>query len=264
MRGLIYNGKQGSFIDGVEISGMVNEGSGIMFTTRGGGIQASYLEGVLKNFKLKNCLITNSPYSGEVVWAGFMEDFEISGNVMNAINSEGKTHTGIFSIYGGNGKLNKNKLTNHQGDMLRLQPSQIASGKRIAIENNIVAFSSMYSAFELKVDSDKQLSAAFKPVDAHIKNNTAVSLSKIRTGDLKREGQILDVYNLAGGKAYFDNNLGVDLFTPSDKGIADMINYNYDKQVVMGGNNKYFSNWQDAVSDLNSFKSKLAGVGATI
>ncbi|WP_279634781.1 hypothetical protein [Pedobacter jejuensis] len=43
-----------------------------------------------------------------------------------------------------------------------------------------------------------------------------------------------------------------------------MINYNYDKQVVMGKNNKYFPNWQDAVTDLISFKSKFPGIGASL
>jgi hypothetical protein len=262
---LKYTGKEDSFINGLTLTDITAENCGTLLHVDGGITGADHF-GVLKNLVIKGMVFKNSPEPRSVIYGGNLKGYDISDCVVDNINYSSSlpnapqgAHNGIFQL-GGNGRFYNNRITNHQGNVVRSWLFSQDETAFVDIFNNIVFNSSTYSAFELQATMSNQI--GFKPANAKVYNNTAGSLNKWNMADGKKyfEGQMLDLYSTRGTLEYY-GNLGFDLNRQSGE-ITDMINFNGDAIFNRKENNKYCPTWKEAVTDLSSFKSKLTGVGA--
>jgi hypothetical protein len=224
----------------------------------GGNMNESGLFGKMIGFRMLNCIIKDSPELGTALWLNAAEDFEISGNIIDNVNSNLNNHNGIFML-GGTGKVTGNRCTNHQGDLIRATPYQVEStGKILEISNNIVWNSRKYGAFEVKTDDVKEF-PGFLPADVLVSNNTVGHLNTSKDWD----GKLIDVYDTNSTVTVRDN-LGFDLVQSRGGVITDLINYasvtDGITKVVQSGN-KYFPTTDKAVTDITTFKSLHTGIG---
>lgn len=238
-------------VDGVyvENSGAILEGAG--------EITDNGFNSINENFKLINSKAYNCPNVGTLVWLAAADSFLFENNVFDKINDGTNIHNGIIYI-AGNGKISGNKLTNHQGNLARVQPMQvIGSGKIVEISNNIVWNSRKYGAFELQVYSD-QRKKAFMPANVVIKNNTAGDLNINKDWEAK----LVDKYDTYGTITLIDN-LGFNMVQSNGKPIISLFNNaggEVGKTVVTETGSVYKATKNETV-DAN-LKSKIAGVGA--
>jgi len=249
----------------------------------GPNIETGKINGLIKNFKFTYNTVRESPNVGNVVWTGAAENYEIAYNDIDHVNYNYSTtlspnapngpHNGVFAMQG-NGSLHDNKVTRFQGNVIRawgMTFGNKAKKDSVLIYNNVAYSSSKYSAFELQATPDIQdfiskYPAVANYTDARVSNNTAGHLNTV--GDW--EGQMVDVYYPGTGTLSYYNNLGFEMNKMSDnKNVplsagAEMINYNYGQTFIKNLNNKYFPTWQESVTDLTTFKSKISGVGASL
>jgi len=245
----------------IENCTFINVGLGVSL---GGGYSDAGVGTYMSGLKFLNNKFTDCPSIGSVLYAGVLDGYEIAGNVVNNINttydskSPNGIHNGIFMITG-NGSFHDNKITNHQGNAIRAWGISFDKDvKQIRIYNNIVYNSWKYSAFEVQQPQhliDFIARHKGNSTDAYVYNNTAGHLTISKDW----EGVMLDAYN-TGGKIYYYNNLGFDMYRPSNL-IENMVNSN-GGDLVKGVGNTYLPTWQASVTDLTSFKSKLSGIGA--
>jgi hypothetical protein len=138
----------------------------------------------------------------------------------------------------------------------------LSEGKTLDIFNNIAFKTRKYGAFEVQVTDEYFNNPRFKSADVNIYNNTAGQLNS----QFDWDAQMLDFYRFGGLLNYY-NNLGFEMKKTVDqkvgiKGITDMINYQFPAKFGRCENNTYVATWQEAVTDLITFKSKVNGVGA--
>lgn len=234
----------------------------------GGDYTDQGIVGLFRNFKFLNNTIKDCPTIGTVVWLGAAENYEIAGNVIDHINyvfddpnAPNGYHWGIFAL-NGNGSFHDNKVTNHSGNLIRAWGCSFGTEvKDVLIYNNTAYSSHKYSAFELQsppwmTEYREKYPTRIKPTNARVYNNTAGKMNT--SGDW--EGQMLDLYN-TGGSLYYFNNIGFNMNKKQGE-ITDMINNMSDVTIYRNDGNVYKSNWQEAVKDLTTFKSKLTGIGA--
>ncbi|MCZ4223291.1 hypothetical protein [Pedobacter rhodius] len=263
-----YDGKESSLNNGFKLMNCTFENSGPIFL--GGNLNATEDSGVFKNIEIAYNTFRNSPATGKVFEAHNAWDYDIHHNLADSLNANQNNHNGIFEMQG-NGKFHDNKFTNYQGNSIRAWAfSRGNTPATIEIYNNICFNTRKYSGFEIQ-----EMRWLYQPgkttfANAKVYNNTVGTMNTAKDW----EGQILDIYH-PGGEVWFYNNLGFDLTTTSKDGITTMINYasgdakppilpNFpkEKESKYYYNNKYFTRWEDAVTDLKTFKSKVAGIGA--
>lgn len=254
-----YDGSPSSYSKNIHLINIKAENIGSLFGSRG-EIKADGFYGLIKGFKLTNSSIINSPNLSNGIYVGCVEDYEISNNVVNNVNKSdnfpdgNNFHNGIFHL-NGNGKMFKNKITNHQGNSIRAWLFSITKPGTVEIYDNIVYNSTRYSAFELQVPPYMEVLPSFKPADAKIYNNTT---GQLNTGQPKYyEGRIVDIYQTHGNVEVYNN-----LYFNMRDNIVSLNQSNPNDTKVKETNNVYFKNTADAVFDLVSFKSKVSGVGA--
>jgi len=247
----------------IENCSFTNVGQGIGL---GGGYSDGGITTYMSGIKILNNKFVDCPTIGTVMYASALDGYEIAGNVVNNINNvydksaPNGIHNGIFMITG-NGSFHDNKITNHQGNAIRAWGVSFGSTvKDIKIYNNIVYNSWKYSAFELQapqhiVDFLTSHKGVINYTDAYVYNNTAGHLTISKDW----EGVMLDTYN-TGGKISYYNNFGFDMYRPANA-IGNMTNSN-GGNIVKDSGNLYLNTWQEAVTDLTTFKSKFVGVGA--
>lgn len=246
-----YNGSKESYSENIVLNNIKAENIGTLFGSNGGLKNDGYY-GLIKGFKLTNSSIKNSPILSNAIYLSLGEDYEISNNTVDNVNSQNNNHNGIFHVIG-NGKIFGNKVTNHQGNAVRAWLASITKAGVVEIYNNIVYNSTRYGAFELQVTPWMYELASFKPANAKVYNNTA---GKLNTGTPKYfEGRLLDLYNTYGTLEIF-NNLSFD------NRDNLLINNMSDTKIIKNTNNRYFKNNKDAVIDLTTFKSLIPGIGA--
>src|SRR5690606_32028546 len=125
----------------------------------------------------------------------------------------------------------------------------------VEIYDNIVYNSTRYGAFELQATPSIRELSTFKPANAKVYNNT---VGKLNTGTPKFfEGRLLDLYNTDGTVEIF-NNLS---FNNRDEHLINKMS-GPNTKIIKNENNKYYWNSNEAVFDLNTFKSKISGIGA--
>ena len=232
------------------------------------------IKGLSRNLVFSNNTIRDCPSVGNVIWAGAADNYNIFGNDIDHVNYNFKAsdpgglngiHNGVFAITG-NGKFHDNKVINHQGNLIRAWGVSYGSKMdSVLIYNNIAYNSLKYSAFELQATPEMQEFIKKWPkvagfTNARVSNNTAGQMNTRKDW----EGQMLDLYQ-TGGSLVYRNNLGFNMnrvngvtVVPLELGRA-MINMG---PIEQKDGNVYRNTWQEAVTDLVSFKSKFAGVGA--
>lgn len=246
-----YNGTPASYSNNIQLVNIKANNVSTFFSAKG-GISNEGFTGLIKNFKMTGCTITNSPNLANALYLNCAEDYEISNNIINNVNSTNGNHNGIFHMLG-TGKIFNNTCTNHQGNLVRAWLFNITKTSTVEIYNNKVYNSTRYGAFELQVPIwIKQLST-FKPANAKIYNNT---VGKLNTGLPKYfEGRLLDLYMTYGSVEIY-NNLSFNLYDNI------LINNMSTTTISRNSGNVYKANASEAVSDLISFKSLIPGVGA--
>lgn len=250
-----YDGSTSSYSQNIVLTNIHAENTSLLFYSEG-GIKTDGFFGLIKGLKIANNTVVNSPNYGSGVYVNLAEDFEISNNIINNVNSQNSNHNGIFHVKG-NGKIFNNKVTNHSGNAVRSWLFSITKpNSYVEIYNNIVYNSERYSAFEVQVTPGIKQTASFKPAHAKIYNNT---VGKMNSGAEYYEGRIVDIYQTYGDVQVYNN-----LYFDMRDSIVSLNQSNPNDTKVKETNNKYFENASDAVTDLKSFKSKVSGIGAKL
>ncbi|MFB5944694.1 hypothetical protein [Albibacterium profundi] len=245
-----------SYSKNIQLINIKAENVRVLFESTG-GIETDGFYGLIKGFKLTGSTIVNSPNLESAVYLNLGEDFEVSNNVVNNVNTNNNNHNGIFHVKG-NGKIFNNKITNHQGNAVRSWLFSITKpNSLVEIYNNIVYNSRRYSAFEVQVTPDIKGKVGFKPANAKIYNNT---VGKMNTGQPKYyEGRIIDIYQTFGSVEVYNN-----LYFDMRDNIVSLNQSNPNDTKVKETNNRYFKNANEAVTDLTAFISKIPGIGAKL
>ncbi len=211
-------------------------------------------KGLFKDVEIAHNIFINTD-AGTVCEFRNVEDYHVHHNTVNNINKSNNNHNGVFFMIG-NGKFNNNKLTNYQGNAIRMWAySRGNSPATVEINHNVCYNSRKYGAFEIQTFARHLAPGKTTFINAAVYNNTVgrMNTSKDWTG------QLLDLYPLHGGSLTYQNNLGFDLF--SDRPITDMINKMSDSPVNQK-NNHYAKSQGEAVNNTTDFKSKISGIGA--
>lgn len=213
--------------------------------------------GRFENIEIAYNTWKNSRSTGKVFFGANISNYDIHHNTIDNLNQDNNNHNGIFEMQG-NGKFHDNKFTNYQGNSIRAWLfSWGNTPATVEIYNNICYNTRKYGGFELQEMPRHIWPGKTTFANAKVYNNTVGHMNTNKDW----EGQVLDVYNFGGKLEYF-NNLGFDLVKAKPP-IDTMLN-NMSNVLINASGNRYFTNWQDAVSDLDNFKTKIIGVGADI
>jgi len=241
------------------ITDCVFENTGKAFISRS-VFKSGVVTNLLRNFVFSGNTIKNCPWIGSAVEVQAVDGYSLKDNVIDNVNTENNEHNGIF-LMTGHGEISGNRLTNHQGNLIRAWGVSFGpSAKMISIHNNTVYNSRKYGAFEWQVTPDldafiKANKGKFNYTNAEVYKNTAGKLATSKDW----EGQMLDLYN-TGGTLSYHGNVGFEMNT--GKKMADMINNMSSVNIVANNNNRYYATQKQAVTDTVSFKSLVAGIGA--
>ena len=210
--------------------------------------------GLFKDVEIAyNTFKNSSP--GNAVSIGNACNYDIHHNIVDNFNALSNIHNGVFFMQG-NGKFHDNKLTNYQGNSIRMW--LFSRGKTPItneIYNNICFNTRKYGAFELQQFARNIWGDKTTFANAKVYNNTVGQMNTNKDW----EGQVLDLYDLSGTVDYY-NNLGFNLNTVKyQSSVTNMIN-NMGNTKLTESNNKYFPNKSDAVND--NLTSKHNGIGA--
>lgn len=253
--GLAYNGTAETRTEGFKILYCIFENVGTI--SFGGNLNKGNNEdsGLFKDVEIAYNIFQNTPDAGTLCSFTNVQDYNIHHNVVNNVNQNNNNHNGIFFMQG-NGKFHDNKLTNYQGNSIRMwMYSRGNTPATNEIYNNICYNTRKYGAFELQSFDRNIYPGKSTYTNAKVYNNTA---GKMNTSH-DFEGQILDLYNTGGTLEYF-NNLGFDL--NSKKSVGNMINNMSDTKIIRDENNKYLDTQDAAIANTADFQSKYNGLGA--
>jgi len=231
--------------------------------------------GLSRNLVFSNNTIKDCPNIGNVIYTGASDHYTISGNVVDHINynyspattpnAPNGPHNGVVMMTG-NGVFSGNKVTNHQGNLIRAWGVSYGAAKdSVLIYNNIAFNSSKYSAFEIQAppfvnEFITKYPGVIQYANYRVSHNTAGKLNTVKDW----EGQMLDQYETGGTLSYY-NNLGFEMNRSQDGKVIPlelgraMINMGPTEQK---NGNRYYNTWQESVTDLISFKSRYTGIGA--
>ena len=212
--------------------------------------------GLFKDVEIGYNIFKNTN-SGSVCSFTNVQDYNIHHNVVSNINQQNNNHNGIFLMQG-NGKFHNNKLTNYQGNAIRMWVySRGTTPVTVEIYNNICFNSRKYGAFELQAFERNIFPGKTTFANAKVYNNTVGQMNTSKDW----EGQTLDLYNI-GGTLEYSNNLGFNLV--GTRSITNMINNMSDTKIVKENSNRYFAKAQSAVSNTDTFESKFTGIGSNL
>jgi len=250
-----YTGKAGTFIDGLTLQNLISDNCGRLFHADG-NLNNGVYDGVIKDFRLLNSALTNSPEPGDYVYLGNAIDALVQGNRFDRINTRFSNpdkpngeHNGIIFMKG-NGIISDNICTNHQGNFGRIWLHSIDGLKTVQILRNFVYNSLKYSAFELQ-RSVESVARGYKPANAIVNGNIAGHLSALKDWD----GQLLDLYNTGGTLEYMGNK-GFDLYGTKFP-ISNMINNMSDVKITEK-DNQYFATLAAALAGIPTLKALMA------
>jgi len=254
--GLTYDGTANTRTEGFKILNCLFDNTGtIVF---GGSLSKDNGEdsGFFKDIEIAYNTFSNTE-SGTVCSFSNVQDYNIHHNVVNNLNNSNNNHNGIFYMQG-NGKFHDNKLTNYQGNAIRMWAySRGSSPATVEIYNNICYNTRKYGAFEIQGFDRYIVPGKSTFVNAKVYNNT---VGKMNTNK-DWQGQILDLYNYGGTLEYY-SNIGFDLYN-NNSSITNMINNMSDVKIIKEENNKYSAKYSDVVGDLTKFNTLFTGLGAS-
>lgn len=257
-----YTGAEGSFIDGVTLQNIVSENSGQLFHTDGSIQNGSYF-GVVNKFRLLNSVIRNCDNPGSIAFVTNAFEYEILNNVTNNINLKftpikelpNGIHNSLFHMKG-YGKMNGNRMTNHQGNAGRFWLHSPDGKGLVEADSNFIYNVLKFSAFEIQV-TDDMIAGGAKIANAKITNNIAGQISTSKDWD----GMMLDIYKLIGGTLEYVGNRGWDM-NSSQKDqwhtveVLKMINKMYDIKTIEK-DNIYYPTKAEALKSIPSLSTLL-------
>lgn len=206
---LVYNGTDASYSKDLKFLNIFCENTS-SFLQFSGSVENGKVVGLIKNLEIANLNFINSSTVGTMVWIGCVDGYDVHNNRVNNINSANNNHNGIFHL-NGNGKFHDNYVSNHQGNALRAWTFSLGSTpKEVLIYNNIVVNSRKYSAFETQSFAN-YISNQATYANTKVYNNTCGNLNLEKNW----YGNIIDVYNLQGGKCEVFNNIGFNFPAPN-------------------------------------------------
>jgi len=254
---LVYTGTAETRNQNFKILNCLFDGSNMI--SLGGNLNKDAGEdtGLWKDVEIAYNIFQNSS-PGSVCSFTNVQDYNIHNNVVNNINANNNNHNGVFFMQG-NGKFHDNKLTNYQGNSIRMWLySRGSTPATVEIYNNVCYNTRKYSGFELQEFSRNIWSGKTTYTINKVYNNTVGQMNTSKDW----EGQLLDLYTLSGTLEYY-NNLGFNLnYTKGAPG--NMINNMSDTKIIKEENNKYFTSQSAAVGDLTNFRTLLPGLGAAL
>lgn len=250
---LVYNGNSDTRVENFKILNCFFDNAGqISF---GGNLNENEDTGLFKDVEIAYNTFQNTD-AGSVCAFTNVQDYNIHHNVVNNINQTSNNHNGVFYMQG-NGIFHDNKLTNYQGNAIRMWIySRGSSPATVEIYNNICYNTRKYGSFEIQQFDRNIIAGKTTFVNAKVYNNTVGKMNTSKDW----EGQILDLYNFGGTLDYY-NNLGFELYKVQGT-ITDMINYNGNAAKTNISNNKYFAQQSSAITDISSFISLFTGIGS--
>ncbi|CAM4242849.1 hypothetical protein SAMN06265348_107110 [Pedobacter westerhofensis] len=254
-----YDGTAATRTDGFKILNCLFDNVGTI--ALGGALSTETNEdtGLFKDVEIAYNTFQNSQEVGTVCSFTNVQDYNIHHNVVNNINTSNDNHNGVFFMQG-NGKFHENKLTNYQGNAIRMWLySRGSTPATSEIYDNTCYNTRKYSGFELQGFTRNMWSGKSTYSNAKVYNNTVGHMNTNKDW----EGQLLDLYNINGGSIEYYNNLGYDLNTLKGS-VTNMINNMSDTKITVESNNKYTALQQNAVTDLVNFVTKFVGIGAVI
>jgi hypothetical protein len=254
--GLLYDGTAATRTENFKILNCFFDNTGAI--SFGGNLYKDSGEdsGLYKDIEIAYNTFQNTD-AGSICSFTNVQDYNIHHNVINNLNPTNNNHNGIFFMQG-NGKFHDNKLTNYQGNSIRMWAfSRGTSPATNEIYNNICYNTRKYGAFEIQEFDRNIIPGKSTFVNAKVYNNTVGQMNTSKDW----EGQILDLYNI-GGSLDFYNNLGFNL-NRVGKETTDMINYNGNAAKTNIYNNKYIAQQASAVANLTNFTSLFSGIGAS-
>jgi hypothetical protein len=254
--GLSYDGTAETRTEGFKILNCFFDNTGSI--TFGGNLNKDNSEdtGFFKDVEIAYNTFQNSDAGGLVSFTN-VQDYNIHHNIVNNVNGNSNIHNGVFTMQG-NGKFHHNKLTNYQGNAIRMWLySRGNTPATNEIYNNICYNTRKYSGFELQGFARNLYPGKTTIANAKVYNNTVGHMNTSKDW----EGQLLDMYNYGGTLEYY-NNLGYDLSTLGSS-ITNMINNMSDNKIIVMSNNRYLPLQQNAVSDVTGFVSLFSGLGAS-
>jgi len=253
-------------LSGITFDKMVLDNTGSLFDSQGGykdSVEQLAL-GIINNFKVTNTTIKNSPNQGTfVVVKG--EDWLFENVTVDNVAVTSGQHAHILVLMG-NGIIRNSIVTNHRGSFNRVTAYNLTTAnKKSVFTNNIVDSSTRYSAFEVFYLPDEVYKKAglFYPSSVLIYNNT---IGRLGWTDKIWENVGVDIYDSRGAVEFY-NNLCYNLYSNNNNANPSLINYasrDAKDPLVKSYGNVYKATWQEAVENLNSFKSKFNGVGASL
>lgn len=255
-KGLIYKGTTETRTNNFKILNcLFDNAQSISF---GGNLSRDSKEdsGLFKDVEIAYNIFKNTN-TGSVCSFTNVQDYNIHHNVVSNINQQNNNHNGVFLMQG-NGKFHNNKLTNYQGNAIRMWAySRGTTPATLEVYNNICFNTRKYGAFELQAFERNMFPGKTTFANAKVYNNTVGQMNTSKDW----EGQILDLYNIGGTLEYY-NNLGFGLV--SSRSVTNMINNMSDTKIVKQNSNKYVAKTQDAVSNTLTFESKFPGIGSNL
>lgn len=239
-----YNGTDASVTKDLKFLNITCDNTAQLLSI-GGTVENGNITGLVKNIEIAYLDFQNSADVGTVVFLANAENYDVHNNRINNINTTNNNHNGIFML-AGNGKFHDNYVSNHQGNAIRAWGHTVGSTpKNVYIYNNIVINSRKYSAFELQSFAANIIAGKTTYVNAVVFNNTAGNLNTSNDW----QGNVVDVYNLFGGKCDVLNNLAYNFQAGST--IAGQES----ETVPNKFNNLYYNTSGDAgLVDQTSFK----------
>jgi len=242
-----YKDGAGDFFDGIRLFDIVSDNGGVLFHSNG-ALNKGVHEGMINNFEMSGCTVKNSANPGMVVYLGNARNYSLHDNIIDKVNTgETITDNGLF-MANGNGKCFNNKVTNHQGRLIRAWLFSHDDTALVEIMNNYAYNSYKYSPFEIQVTPD-MANNNYKPANAKVYNNTVGKMNTSKDWD----GMLLDVYNTGGTLEYY-NNLGFEMNRIEQgrnvtTGITDMINFaGGSPKIIRNEGNRYFDTYEQAMT----------------
>lgn len=252
-----YKGTEATRTNGFKILNCAFDNAGqIIF---GGNLNRDSGEdsGLFKDVEIAYNIFRNTE-TGTVCAFTNVQNYNVHHNVVNNINRLNNNHNGVFYMQG-NGKFHDNKLTNYQGNAIRMWLySRGTTPTTSEIYNNVCYNTRKYSGFEIQAFARNIIQGKTTFANAKVYNNTVGQMNTSKDW----EGQLLDLYNFGGTLEYY-NNLGFSLHASNGRQPASMINNMSDTRIVKNTNNRYETE-KNAVMDVVKFTSRFSGVGASI
>ncbi|SMC54396.1 hypothetical protein [Pedobacter nyackensis] len=210
---LVYNGTEDSYLKGCRFINCKSDNSSAFLSSGGLNInEEPKLRGLIVDFQFIGWEIVNSS-SGSSFYISACQDVLFKDCTFNHINCLNNNHNGVI-IANGHADINNCRLTNFQGNLIRMWPFSIADGhlgsgpRTCKFYGNQIFTSRKYGAFEGQSFQYFMESGFTTYCNIDIFNNTCGNMNQ--NNPTVYTGTLYDNYGLWGGTARLFNNILID------------------------------------------------------